>query len=105
MAPAGATWWTGEGPGSAQSPRPQQPPQPQQPKPPPAPRPRGPVSKRQQAQTFGAIALGVGVVMLIAGAAGTQFAVVIIGLIVAAWGIWRLVTAGGGQNTKPPGQT
>jgi membrane protein implicated in regulation of membrane protease activity len=63
------------------------------------------VSKRQQAQTFGGIALAVGVVMLIAGAAGSQFAVVIIGLIAAAWGIWRLVTAGGGQNTKPPGQT
>jgi hypothetical protein len=63
------------------------------------------VSKRQQAQTFGAIALAGGVVMLIAGAAGSQFAVVIIGLIVAAWGLWRLVTAGGGQNTKPPGQT
>jgi hypothetical protein len=101
MAPPGATWWTGPEPGSAQ---PSRPPQPQQPKPPPAPRPRGPVSKRQQAQTFGGIALAVGVVMLIAGAAGSQFAVVIIGLIAAAWGIWRLVTAGGGQNTKPPGQ-
>lgn len=108
MAPAGATWWTGKESGPAQTsqpPRPQQPQQPQQPKQPPAPRPRGPVSKRQQAQTFGAIALAVGVVMLIAGAAGSQFAVVIIGLIVAAWGLWRLVTAGGGQNTKPPGQT
>jgi len=101
MAPPGSTWWTGPEPGSAQ-PRPQQPPQPNQP---PAPRPRGPVSKRQQAQTFGGIALAVGVVMLIAGAAGSQFAVVIIGLIAAAWGIWRLITAGGGQNTKPPGQT
>jgi eukaryotic-like serine/threonine-protein kinase len=105
MAPPGATWWYGKEPGSAQPPRPQQQPQSQQPKQPPAPRPRGPVSKRQQAQTFGAIALAVGVVMLIAGAAGSQFAVVIIGLIVAAWGIWRLVTAGGGQNTTPPGQT
>jgi hypothetical protein len=63
------------------------------------------VSKRQQAQTFGGIALGVGVVMLIAGAGASQFAVVIIGLIVAAWGIWRLITAGGGPNTPPPGQT
>jgi eukaryotic-like serine/threonine-protein kinase len=111
MAPPGATWWYGKESGSAQPLRPQQPPQPsqqpqpQQPKQPPAPRPRGPVSKRQQAQTFGGIALGVGVVMLIAGAAASQFAVVIIGLIVAAWGIWRLVTAGGGQNTTPPGQT
>jgi hypothetical protein len=101
MAPAGATWWTGQEPGSVQPPRPRQQ---QPPAPPPAPRPRGPVSKRQQAQTFGGIALGVGIVMLIAGAAGSQFAVVIIGLIVAAWGLWRLVTAGGGQNTKPPGQ-
>ena len=63
------------------------------------------MSKRQQAQTFGGIALAVGVVMLIAGAAGSQGAVVIIGLIAAAWGVWRLVTAGAGPNPKPPGQT
>ena len=63
------------------------------------------MSKRQQAQTFGGIALAVGIVMLIAGAAASQFAVVIIGLVAAAWGLWRLVTAGGGQNPKPPGQT
>jgi len=63
------------------------------------------MSKRQQAQTFGAIALGVGIVMLIAGGAGSQSVVVIIGLIAAAWGIWRLVTAGAGKNTKPPAQT
>jgi hypothetical protein len=117
MAPPGATWWTGPEPGSAQPAqpaqyaqaaqpsRPQQPPQPQQPGQPPAPRARGPVSKRQQAQTFGGIALAVGVVMLIAGAAGSQGAVVIIGLIAAAWGVWRLVTAGAGPNPKPPGQT
>ena len=102
MAPAGGTWWSGPESASAQPPRP---PQPQQPQRPPAPRPRGPVSKRQQAQTFGGIALAVGIVMLIAGAAASQFAVVIIGLAAAAWGLWRLVTAGGGQNTKPPGQT
>jgi hypothetical protein len=63
------------------------------------------VSKRQQAQTFGAIALGVGIVMLIAGAVASQLIVVIVGLIAAAWGMWRLVTAGAEQNTKPPGQT
>jgi hypothetical protein len=102
MAPAGATWWSGEESGSAQPPRT---PQPQQPPQPPAPRPHRPVSKRQQAQTFGAIALGVGIVMLIAGAVASQLIVVIVGLIAAAWGMWRLVTAGAGKNTKPPGQT
>ena len=111
MAPAGATWWSGKEAGPAQppqSPQQQQPLQSQQPKQPPqppAPRPPRPVSKRQQAQTFGAIALGVGIVMLIAGAAGSQPVVVVIGLIAAAWGMWRLVTAGDGKNTKPPGQT
>jgi len=111
MAPAGATWWSGKEAGPAQppqSPQQQQPLQSQQPKQPPqppAPRPPRPVSKRQQAQTFGAIALGVGIVMLIAGAAGSQPVVVVIGLIAAAWGMWRLVTAGPGKNTKPPGQT
>jgi hypothetical protein len=30
---------------------------------------------------------------------------VVIGLIAAAWGTWRLVTGGAGKNTKPPGQT
>jgi hypothetical protein len=101
MAPAGATWWSREESGSAQPPRT---PQPQQPPQPPAPRPHRPVSKRQQAQTFGAIALGVGIVMLIAGAVGSQPVVVVIGLIAAAWGTWRLVTAGAGKNTKPPGR-
>jgi hypothetical protein len=116
MAPAGATWWSGNEPGPAQSPRtpqsqppqspqPQQPPQSQQPSRPPAPRSPQPVSKRQQAQTFGAIALGVGIVMLIAGAVASQLIVVIVGLIAAAWGMWRLVTAGAEKNTKPPGQT
>ena len=105
MASAGATWWAGEEPGSV---RPQQPPQsqqPPQPPQPPAPRSQKPVSKRQQAQTFGAIALGVGVVMLIVGAVGSQSVVVIVGLIAAAWGMWRLVTAGAAKNTRPPGQT
>jgi eukaryotic-like serine/threonine-protein kinase len=105
MAPAGGTWWYGQEPASVQPPRPPQQQQQQQPPQPPAPRPRGPVSKRQQAQTFGGIALAVGIVMLIAGAAASQFAVVIIGLAAAAWGLWRIVTAGAGPNPKPPGQT
>ena len=101
MASAGATWWSGEESGSIQP----YPPLPQQTPQPPAPRPQKPVSKRQQAQTFGAIALGVGVVMLIVGAVGSQSVVVIVGLIAAAWGMWRLVTAGAAKNTRPPGQT
>jgi hypothetical protein len=47
----------------------------------------------------------VGIVMLIVGGVGSQPVVVIIGLVAAAWGTWRLVTAGTGKNTKPPGQT
>jgi hypothetical protein len=52
----------------------------------------------------GAIALGLGVVLLIIGAAGHIPIVVIGGLVAAAWGMWRLVT-GTGNNAKPPGQT
>jgi len=45
-------------------------------------------------------------VLLIIGAVGHVFIIVIGGLVAAAWGIWRLVTGTGtGSNTKPPGQT
>jgi len=52
----------------------------------------------------GAIALGLGIVLLIIGAASHIAVVVIGGLVAAAWGMWRLVT-GSGTNAKPPGQT
>jgi hypothetical protein len=51
----------------------------------------------------GAVALGLGIVLLIIGAASQLAIVVIGGLVAAAWGTWRLVT-GTGNNAKPPGQ-
>ena len=116
MAPAGATWWTGSGPGAAQGPvRPVPPPGPLPPGPlppgpvpprpwPPAPAPSGPAVKSPQAQTAGALSLGLGLVLLVVGAASHVNILVIIGLIAAAWGVWRLVTLIG-TNTKPPGPT
>ncbi len=107
MAPAGATWWTGPGSGSAPAPAWPGPagPVPPRPGPPaPAPAPPGPVVKRQQAQTVGGLSLGLGLVLLIVGAASHVGVLVIIGLIAAAWGVWRLVTLTG-TNTKPPGRT
>jgi eukaryotic-like serine/threonine-protein kinase len=88
MAPPGATWWSG--PGSA---------------PAPAPIPPPPVPSAKPRQTAGALSLGIGLLFLLAGAVGHTTIVLVIGLIAAAWGIWRLVTlTGTGNNTKPPGQ-
>ena len=50
----------------------------------------------------GAIALGLGIVLLIIGAASHVTVVVIVGLVAAAWGMWRIVT-GTGSNAKPRG--
>ena len=62
-------------------------------------------TKPQPALVTGAIALGLGVVLLIIGAVVHVSVVVFGGLVAAAWGIWRLVTGTGpGSNTKPPGQ-
>jgi hypothetical protein len=124
MAPPGATWWAGPAPsasssGQARQPQARQPqarqpqaPQPQAPQPQarqpglwaPAPAPPASVPKPQQGRTAGAIALGLGVVLLIAGAASHTFIFVIIGLIAGGWALWRLVTLSG-KNQKPPGQT
>ena len=76
---------------------------------PPRPCPRrlrraGPAVKSPQAQTAGALSLGLGLVLLVVGAASHVNILVIIGLIAAAWGVWRLVTLIG-TNTKPPGPT
>ena len=65
-------------------------------------------TKPQPGPVAGAIALGLGIVLLIIGAVGHAFIIVIGGLVAAAWGMWRLVTGTGtgtGSNTKPPGQT
>jgi eukaryotic-like serine/threonine-protein kinase len=107
MAPAGATWWTGPGSGSTPPPAwpgPAGPVPPRPGLPAPAPAPPGPVVKRQQAQTVGGLSLGLGLVLLIVGAASHVGVLVIIGLLAAAWGVWRLVTLTG-TNTKPPGRT
>ena len=131
MAPPGATiWWSAPGSASSAGSRPG--PGPYRPVPPPGPGPqgsvpygsvpRGPVppvpgppvpgpsapappataTKSQPGPVAGAIALGLGIVLLIAGAADHVSVIVIVGLVAAAWGIWRLVT---GAGTKPPGQT
>jgi eukaryotic-like serine/threonine-protein kinase len=64
-----------------------------------------PVAKPQQSNSvLGAIALGLGIVFLIVGAASSVPLVVLIGLGAGAWGIWRLVTATG-NGPKPPGGT
>ena len=65
-------------------------------------------TKPQPGPVAGAVALGLGIVLLIIGAVGHAFIIVIGGLVAAAWGMWRLVTGTGtgtGSNTKPPGQT
>ena len=70
--------------------------------------PAPPATKSQPGPAAGAIALGLGILLLIVGAAGHLTIIVLGGLVVAAWGMWRLVSGTGtgtGGNTKPPGQT
>jgi hypothetical protein len=65
-------------------------------------------TKPQPGPVAGAVTLGLGIVLLIIGAVGHVFIIVISGLVAAAWGMWRLVTGTGtrtGSNTKPPGRT
>ena len=126
MALPGATiWWSGPGSASGQAPPRQAPPGPTAPGAvwpgpvppmpgPPTPGPPTPgrptsappasAAKRQPGPLAGGIALGLGIVLLIIGAAGHLFIVVIGGLVAGAWGMWRLVTVTG-NNPKPPGQT
>lgn len=68
----------------------------------PGPGPSGPPAKPRPGPTIGAITLGLGIVLLILGAASHVTIIVIGGLVAAAWGMWRLVS---GTGTKPPGQT
>ena len=71
-----------------------------------APAPPAPATKPQPGPVVGAIALGLGIVLLIIGAVSHVSIIVIGGLVAAAWGIWRLVTGTGPERkTKPPGQT
>jgi len=68
----------------------------------PARPPAGPPAKpQQQSPLLGAIALGLGVVLLIIGASAGLSIVVIGGLVAGAWGIWRLV-ATSGNGPRPP---
>ena len=48
----------------------------------------------------GGIALGLGILLLLIGAAGHVAIIVIGGLVAAAWGMWRLVT-GTGKPSRP----
>jgi len=70
----------------------------------PGPAAPAPRTKAQSGPLAGGIALGLGIVLLIIGAAGGGPIIVIGGLVAGAWGVWRLVT-GTGNSTKPPGQT
>jgi eukaryotic-like serine/threonine-protein kinase len=71
---------------------------------PSAPTPPVSATKPRPGPVVGAIALGLGILLLIIGAASHVAIIVIGGLVAAAWGMWRLVT-GTGTGTKPPGQT
>ena len=131
MAPPGATtWWSAPGSASAQVrpgpgphgpappgpvppgphgfvPRGPVPPAPGAPMPgPSAPAPPASATKPLSGPVAGAMALGFGIVLLIIGAVDHFGLIVFVGLVAAAWGIWRLVTrTGPGSNAKPPGQT
>jgi hypothetical protein len=59
--------------------------------------------QRLQNPILGGVVLGVGIVLLIAGAAARVDALTIIGLVAGAWGIWRVVTRLG-NNSGPPGR-
>ena len=64
--------------------------------------PPGPAARPRLGPAAGAIALGLGIVLLVIGAASQLTVVVIVGLVVAAWGLWRIVTRTG-SNAKPRG--
>jgi hypothetical protein len=64
--------------------------------------PAGPPARtQQQSPLLGAVALGLGVILLIIGASAGLSIVVIGGLVAGAWGIWRLV-ATSGNGPRPP---
>jgi len=69
-----------------------------------APVPPARTAKPQAGPAIGAVALGLGILLLIIGAASHVAIIVIGGLVAGAWGMWKIVT-GTGNNTKPPGQT
>jgi len=66
------------------------------------PGPGAPATRTQAGRAVGAVALALGVLLLVIGAASHISVVVIGGLVAGAWGMWRLVTATG-RGGKPPG--
>ena len=70
----------------------------------PFPGSNAPAKRTQAGPVVGGVALALGVLLLVIGAASHVSIIVIGGLVVAAWGMWRLVTATG-RGGKPPGQT
>jgi len=69
---------------------------------PPMPGPGILAKRTQTAPVVGGVALALGVLLLVIGAASHISIVVIGGLVVGAWGMWRLVTATG-RGGRPPG--
>jgi hypothetical protein len=69
---------------------------------PPVPGPAAPATRTQTGPVVGAVALALGVLLLVIGAASHIGVVVIGGLVLGAWGMWRLVSATG-RGGKPPG--
>src|SRR5205814_1886720 len=69
---------------------------------PAVPGPAAPATRTQTGPAVGAVALALGVLLLVIGAASHIGVVVIGGLVLGAWGMWRLVTATG-RGGKPPG--
>jgi hypothetical protein len=69
---------------------------------PPVPGSGTPAKRTQPGPVVGAVALAVGILLLIIGAASHVSVVVVGGLVAGAWGMWRLVTATG-RGGGPPG--
>jgi serine/threonine protein kinase len=69
---------------------------------PPMPGPATPAKRTQTGPAVGGVALALGILLLVIGAASHVSVVVIGGLVVGAWGMWRLVTATG-KGGSPPG--
>jgi eukaryotic-like serine/threonine-protein kinase len=98
--PAQDSWWAAKG----QVPTPPVPPAPTPT--PPAPAAPATPAQRQQKQIAGSIAIAVGIVFVLTGAINHHAAggvvLLIIGLVGAAWGAWRLVSLDP-KTTNPPG--
>jgi len=69
---------------------------------PPVPGPATPAKRTHTGPVAGGVALALGILLLVIGAVSQVSVVVIGGLVVGAWGMWRLVTAAG-KGGGPPG--